>query len=165
MTGKGLAIAHDLSLPLETVTEKLAFLGRTGSGKTYASMKLAELMLAAGAQVIAMDPVGCWHGLRIGGDFAVYIFGGNRGDFPLEPTGGALIADLIVDRGISAVLDISQFIRSEQVRFASDFASRFFDKRKAVPAACHLFVEEAQEMIPQNPGDRTGTAHSVRRNE
>ena len=29
-----LVIADDLTLPLEAVTEKLAFLGRTGSGKT-----------------------------------------------------------------------------------------------------------------------------------
>jgi hypothetical protein len=44
-----LKLADDLSLPLDVVTEKLAWLGRTGSGKTYAAMKLAELMLAAGA--------------------------------------------------------------------------------------------------------------------
>lgn len=147
---KLLHIADHLALPLNIVTEKLAFLGRTGSGKTYAAMKLAELMLEAGAQIIALDPVGAWHGLRIGGNFSVYIFGGLRGDYPLESTGGKLLADLIVDRGISAVLDISQFIRAEQVRFAGDFAERFFNRRKTHPVACHLFVEEAQEMIPQN---------------
>src|SRR5262245_61023286 len=89
-----LRIAEDLALPIEVVTEKLAFLGRTGSGKTYAAMKLAELMLEAGAQIVALDPVGAWHGLRIGANFNVYIFGGLRGDFPLEPTGGVLLADV-----------------------------------------------------------------------
>jgi hypothetical protein len=149
-----LKIAEHLSLPLEVVTEKLAFLGRTGSGKTYAAMKLAELMLEAGAQIVALDPVGAWHGLRIGGPWNVYIFGGIRGDFPLEPTGGKLLADLIADRGISAVLDVSQFIRAEQVRFASDFIERFFQRKKAAPSAVHLFLEECQEFVPQNPGDR-----------
>ncbi len=47
---KTLNLADNLSLPLDVVTEKLAFLGRTGSGKSYGAMKLAELMLAAGAQ-------------------------------------------------------------------------------------------------------------------
>ena len=76
-----LHIGTDLSLPLNAVTEKLAFLGRTGSGKTYAAMKLAELMLEAGAQIVSLDPVGAWHGLRIGGSWNVYIFGGMRGSF------------------------------------------------------------------------------------
>lgn len=44
-----LRIADDLNLPMEAVTEKIAFLGRTGTGKTYAAMKFAELMLEAGA--------------------------------------------------------------------------------------------------------------------
>lgn len=149
-----LRIAEHLALPIETVTEKLAFLGRTGSGKTYAAMKLAELMLEAGAQIVSLDPVGAWHGLRIGGPWNVYIFGGMRGDFPLEPTGGKLMADVVADRGISAVLDVSQFIRAEQVRFASDFIERFFQRKKAAPSAVHLFLEEAQEFCPQNPGDR-----------
>jgi len=149
-----LRIADGLSLPIETVTEKLAFLGRTGSGKTYAAMKLAELMLDAGAQIVCLDPVGAWHGLRIGGPWNVYIFGGMRGDFPLEPTGGKLMADVIADRGISAVLDISQFIRAEQVRFAAEFIERFFQRKKAAPSAVHVFLEECQEFVPQNPGDR-----------
>ena len=45
---KQLRIAADLSLPVDAVTQKFAFLGRTGSGKTYAATKLAELMLEAG---------------------------------------------------------------------------------------------------------------------
>lgn len=146
-----LRIAEDLTLPVEVVTEKLAFLGRTGSGKTYGAMKLAELMLDAGAQIVALDPVGVWYGLRIGGPWNVYIFGGLHGDFPLEPTGGALVADLIIDRGISVVLDVSQFIPSEQQRFAKDFAHRFFHRKKSAPSAVHLFMEECQEFIPENP--------------
>jgi hypothetical protein len=148
---KTLRIADDLVLPLEIVTEKVAFLGRTGSGKTYAAMKLAELMLEVGAQIVALDPVGVWYGLRIGGPWNVYIFGGLHGDFPLEPTSGALLADLIIDRGISVILDVSQFIPSEQQCFAKDFAHRFFHRKKASPSAVHLFMEECQEFIPENP--------------
>ena len=49
-----LAIAKDLRLPIDAVTQKAAFMGRTGSGKTYGATKLAELMLDAGAQVVAI---------------------------------------------------------------------------------------------------------------
>ena len=55
-----LRMSGELSLPLDVVTQKLAFIGRTGSGKTYAATKLAELLGEAGAQFIALDPVGKW---------------------------------------------------------------------------------------------------------
>jgi len=164
-----LKLADTLNLPLDAVTEKLAWLGRTGSGKTYGAMKLAELMLDAGAQIGALDPVGVWRGLRVpaqkgGPSYDVVVFGGLYGDLPLQPTAGALIADVVCDRGISFVLDVSQFIPSEQQRFAKAFAERFFQRRKAQPAAIHLFMEECQEFLPQNPmGLEAGTLHEFQR--
>ena len=151
MSDRMLKLASDLSLPLDVVTEKLAFLGRTGGGKSYAATKLAELMLEAGAQVLAVDPVGTWAGLRMGTRFKIYIFGGLHHDVPLEPTSGAHIANVIADRGISVVLDVSQWVQAEQIRFMTAFATQFFQRKKAAPSAVHLFVEECQEFIPQNP--------------
>lgn len=146
-----LQLADRLSLPVDAVTEKLAFLGRTGSGKSYAATKLAELMLEAGAQVVALDVVGIWYGLRTGDHgLKIPVFGGMHGDIPLEPTSGALVADLIVDRNISAVLDISQMLDSEKARFAQAFADRFYFRKKFDPGAVHLFLEECQELVPQN---------------
>jgi hypothetical protein len=96
--GVKLKLGDGLALPLDVVTEKLAFLGRTGTGKTYAAMKLAELMLEAGAQVLALDAVGKWYGLRVDGagpGFPIPVFGGLNGDFPLEATGGKLMAEVV----------------------------------------------------------------------
>jgi DNA helicase HerA-like ATPase len=109
-----LRLSNDLKLPIEAVTEKLGWLGRTGSGKTYGAQKLAEEMHRAGAQFVALDPVGKWWSLRLAADgktpaLPIPVFGGLHGDIPLEPTAGKLIADVIVDRGISAVVDVSQF--------------------------------------------------------
>jgi hypothetical protein len=156
---KMLKISDSLSLPIAAVTEKLAWLGRTGSGKTYGAMKLAELMLDAGAQIGALDPVGVWRALRVpaakdGRAFEVVVFGGLYGDVPLEPGAGKLIADLVVDRGLSFVLDVSQFIPSEQQTFAAAFAHQFFHRKKSAPSAVHLFLEECQEFIPENPSGR-----------
>jgi len=83
-------MSPELSLPIDVVTQKLAFIGRTGSGKTYAATKLAELLGEAGAQFIALDPVGKWWSLRLldGGKpsgLDVPVFGGLHGDLPLEP--------------------------------------------------------------------------------
>lgn len=152
-----LCLAPELALPIEVVTEKLAFLGRTGSGKTYAAQKLAEEMYRVGAQFVVLDPVGVWYGLRLAADgkdagLEVPVLGGLHGDIPLETGAGALIANLAVDRGVSMVLDVSQFESdADKARFAQAFADRFFFRKKAVPSAVHLFVEEAQEFVPQNP--------------
>ena len=152
-----LQLGQGFALPLDAVTQKLAFLGRTGSGKTYAATKLAEEMIDAGAQVVAVDPVGVWYGLRLnatgkGPGISIPVFGGLHGDVPLEAAGGKMIADLLVDRGISAVLDVSQFEHdTDRARFAADLAARLFYRKKAAPAAIHLFLEECQEFVPQNP--------------
>lgn len=143
-------------LPHDAAVQKMAFIGRTGSGKTYLAGKTAEEMLDAGIQVVILDPVGVWYGLRANADgspgYSIPIFGGLKGDIPLEPTGGALVADLVVDRGISIIIDVSQFESdADKARFAREFADRFFFRKKARPSPVHLFVDEAQEFVPQNP--------------
>jgi uncharacterized protein len=150
-----LRISDKLSLPIDAVTQKFGILGRTGSGKSYAATKLAEEMLEAKAQIVVLDPVGVWWGLRVLTDgksegFRIPVLGGMHGDIPLEPGAGALIADLIVDKLISAVIDLSGFLIAEQRRFATDFAMQFFHRKKAQRSAVHLFVEEAQEFVPQH---------------
>ena len=153
---KTLTLANNLKLPAdEAATQKYGFIGRSGSGKSYAAMKLAELLLGAGTQVIVLDWVGIWWSLRLAKDGRhpgfehVYIFGGEHADVPLEPTSGALMADLIVDKHISAVLDVMHFRKAERTRFATAFAEQFFHRKKTARTACHLFIEEAQAYLPQ----------------
>lgn len=153
-----LKLAKELALPIATVTQKLAWLGVTGSGKTYGASKLAELLWHAGAQFIVIDPVGVWYGLRLAKDgkkpsaINIPIFGGLHGDVPLESTGGELLANLVVDKTLSCILDVSQFESdADKARFAKAFADRFFFRKKSQPSAVHLFIEECQEFVPQNP--------------
>ena len=151
-----LRMGKELGLPIEATTEKLAFLGRTGSGKTYAAQKLAEEIDRNNGQFVALDPVGVWWSLRLAADgkrrgIQIPVFGGLNGDIPLEHTAGKLMADVVADRGISVVLDVSQFESDRQKnRFATDFGERFFFRKKAAPSAVHVFLEEAQEFVPQN---------------
>lgn len=146
-----LKIANDLSLPLDAVTQKLAWLGRTGSGKTYGAKRMVEQMIRAGAQVVILDPVGVWAGLRLGpNSLNVAVLGGLFGDIPLEHTAGAVVADLVVDHGSSMVLDLSQALDAPRTRFCQAFAERFFMRKKAAPGAVHLVLEECQEFVPQN---------------
>lgn len=146
--------ADGLKLPLDAVTQTFAFLARKGAGKTYGASKLAEGMLDADAQVVVIDPVGVWYGLRLGAEgktpgFNIPVFGGLHGDLPLEPTAGALVADLVVDQGTSLVLDVSMFRKNDRKRFVTDFAEQLFHRKKGKRTPMHLFVEEAQVFVPQ----------------
>lgn len=147
-------LAPKLELPLEVVTERLAVMGQSGSGKTYAAMRIAELMLDVGAQIVAVDPVGPWWGLRAAADgksagYPVHVFGGIHGDVPITPKAGALVADVIVEKGISAVVDVSDFTVGEMHTFMVEFAERFFDRKKRSPTPVHVFFEEAHTFMPQ----------------
>jgi len=118
---------------------------------------LAEQMLDIGAQVVVLDPVGNWFGLRVAADGKskgkdIFIAGGERGDVPVLPESGARFARLVVERSVSMVLDVSGFRQGERKRFAADFAEEFFHLKKTQRSAVHLFVEEAQLFVPQRCG-------------
>jgi hypothetical protein len=135
----------------------MAAIGRKGAGKTYLSTMIAEQMLDASAQVIVIDPVGNWFGLRIAADGRskgkdIFVIGGEHGDLPMVPDAGAKIARLLVEKRISAVLDISGFRQGERKRFAAEFAEEFFHLKKSQRSAVHLFIEEAQLFAPQRCG-------------
>ena len=151
-----LTIAADLKLPLDIITETVAFMGKKKSGKTYGASKLCEEMLKVGAQVVVLDPVGNWFNLRLSADgkkegFKIPVFGGDHGDVPLESKAGKLIAGIIVEKGISAILDVSDFSQGERKNFVRDFANELMRLKKRKRTPLHLFLEECRYFAPQKP--------------
>jgi len=149
---KLLELAINLRLPLDAVTQTFAFMGRRGGGKTYAAGKLVEEMLDASAQVVILDPVGTWYGLRTPGSgpgYPIPVMGGAHGDIPLEPTGGIVVADFVVDTGTSLVLDVSHFRKNQRRQFVVDFAEQLFHRKKRSASPLHIVIEESQFFVPQ----------------
>lgn len=148
-----LHIAPDFAIPDEAVTQTFAVLAKRGVGKTYATLVLVEEMLKARLQVVVADPIGVVWGLRSSADGAsaglpIAIFGGDHGDIPLKVSAGQLVAETIVDKQISAVLDLSQFRKGEQTRFMQDFCETLYHKNRA---PLHLVLDEADAFAPQRP--------------
>lgn len=142
-----------IRLPLDAITQTFGILAVRGAGKSNTAAAMAEEMFAAGLPFVVIDPVGSWFGLRSAADgqgpgLQVPIFGGEHGDVPLERTGGALVADLVVDQRLSLILDVSEFSKGDRIRFLTDFAERLY-RRNRDPL--HLFLEEADDFIPQRP--------------
>ena len=147
-------LAPGLDLPATAVTQTFGILAMRGAGKSNAAAVMAEQMYAADLPFVAVDPVGSWPGLRSSRDgkgpgLPIPIFGGRQGDVPLERGSGDLLADLIVEKRLSCVVDLSEF-ESEAAKkaFLLAFARRLYLKNTE---PLHLFLEEADDYIPQRP--------------
>ena len=150
----GLRIARGFRLPEEIAGEAVGILAKRGAGKTNTGGVLVEEMLDAQVQVVVLDPVGVWWGLRAsksGTDvgYPIAVLGGQHGDVPLEATAGALIADVLVETGQSLVLDLSEFTKTEQRRFVAEFATKLYRRKARARSLLHVVLEEADEFAPQ----------------
>lgn len=146
--------AKGLDLPDDAVTQTIALIGRKGSGKTYTAGKLIEGMVNLGAQVIVVDPVGIYWGLRLasngkGAGLSIPILGGERGDLPLADGAGAIVADFLIEKRRSAVLDVSLFRKAERVRFVTALAEQIFHIKKTHRSPVHIVLEETHKFIPE----------------
>ncbi len=136
------------------MTETFGILAARGAGKSNTAAVMAEEMFKAKLPFVVVDPVRAWYGLRSSADgkspgLPIPIFGGRRGDVPLERGAGNLMADLIVDQRLSCVLDLSEFdSESSKKQFLLDFARRLYQRNEQ---PLHLFLEEADDYIPQRP--------------
>lgn len=155
-----LQISPNLSLPVEAVTQTFGILAMRGAGKSNAAVVVAEEMFRAGLHWVAIDPKGDWFGIRSSGDgtkpgLAVPIFGGQHGDLPLEPGAGESLAEMIVHERLTCVIDLSEFTEGEKIRFLAGhgpkdgFAARFYKLKQTSQPPTHIFMEEADDYLPQ----------------
>lgn len=148
---RSIRLSPDVSLPLDAVTQTFAILGKRGSGKTNTAGVLTEQLIKAGLPVVYVDPIGVTWGLRHSRDgrgpgLPVVILGGEHADVPLEETGGAVIADFLIEHRAPAVLDLGSFSKSAQRRFMVDFTERLYHKNRD---ALHVALDECDTFVPQ----------------
>lgn len=162
---KNLRISPDLALPPDVVTSTLVVYGGKGMGKTNLGSVLIEELTKAGLRWCLLDPMGVSWGLRHSADgkgpgVECVILGGAHGDIPIEPTGGAIVADLVIDEGVNTIIDFSRkangqmWTAGERVRFVTDYARRLFERqgelldgRRREPIM--QLLDEAARYIPQ----------------
>jgi len=142
-----------LVLPDQAVTQTFGILAVRRAGKSNAAAVMAEEMFRAKLPFVVIDPKGDWWGLRSSGSgdgpgLQIPIFGGEHGDVPLEQGGGAFLAQLIVEERLSCVIDVSELSEGAKTRFLIDFAEKLYRTNRE---PLHLFLEEADDFIPQKP--------------
>jgi Fe2+ or Zn2+ uptake regulation protein len=164
-TRRMLHISPDLSLPLSAVTSTTVVYGGKGMGKTNFGAVLVEELSGAGLRWSVLDPMGVWWGMRHSADgkgsgVECLILGGAHGDIPIEPTGGAVIADLVADETVNVIIDISRngkgemWSIGERIKFATDYGKQLFRRQGSLvdgqrrEPICQV-VDEAARFIPQ----------------
>lgn len=125
-------------IPDAALDDRLATVGTSGSGKTYAMGTAVERLLERKARLIIPDPLGVWWGLRLLADgktdsgFPVVIFGGPHGDLPLTEHAGALIGEAAASMAESCILDLSELgTKASERRFMLAFLSALYRSTEA----------------------------------
>ena len=150
--GHGETIAG--ALPVSVLDERLAIVGTSGSGKTYAAKGLVERLIGQGARVCVVDPLGVWWGLRAGPDgapsplpYPVVVFGGRHADVPLDEYMGRALGRLIGKHQIACVVDVSDLgSAAGRRRFMTAFTEALY---AANTEPLHLVLDESDLWVPQ----------------
>jgi hypothetical protein len=160
-----LKISDDVSLPRDFVTSTDIVYGGKGMGKTNLGSVLVEEMTKQNLRWCTLDPMGVWWGLRHSPDgkgpgIECVILGGAHGDIPIEPTGGAVVADLVVDENTNTIIDFSRkangqmWTVGEKIRFVTDYTYRLFQRQGELinghrREPMKQILDEAARYIPQ----------------
>lgn len=154
-------------IPKTGLDDRLAFVGNTGGGKTYSAGTAVERLLSMKARVVIIDPLGVWYGLALDADGkapsrfrtseSLIVFGGPRGDLPLNEHAGALIGEAVAGMKESAILDFSDIgTKAGERRFALAFLTALYRFKTREPL--HLIFDEADLFAPQRILDKEGEA-------
>lgn len=155
---RALTVGRSVRWPAAIASQAVGVLGMRGAGKSNLGRVFAEELFASSIPFVVFDPIGNWHGIRAGrdgrpgGGVPVPIFGGDHGDLPLDRSSGHRIADLVLDRRLSCVLDLSHadFSETDKRRFLVDFGDRLFRKKSRESGWLTLIMEEADDYAPQS---------------
>lgn len=146
------------AIPDEALDDRQAFVGTSGSGKTYTAKGCAERLLRQKKRIVIVDPLGVWWGLRVLEDgktpaWPVAIFGGKHGDLPLNEHSGALIGEAIATSSESCIVDLTDLkSAAARRRFMTSFLEALYERTnpdKSEPY--HLIMDEADMFAPQKP--------------
>jgi hypothetical protein len=153
-----LHLAKNLRLPLDAVTQTIAILAKRRAGKSYTMRRLVEQLFKAGQQIVIVDPKGDQWGVRSAADgkgpgLPIVILGGERGDVPLEPSGGEVVAKLVVEERVSVLLDVSLFRKHEVATFMTAFLENLYrlKAKEIYRTPMMLVIDEADAIAPQKP--------------
>lgn len=150
-----------LHLHEDAATSVNGILAQRGSGKSNLAGVLQEELYRAGTQFVVIDPRSAHTGIRNAVDengnpagpsgCDVLIVGGAGADIPFVAHSGRQLAQVLMETKLSCVIDIREALPRERKEFLTDFGGELYRHNRT---PMHLILEEADEIIPQQPDNR-----------
>ncbi len=137
----------DLSLETEAfVGRSVAVLGITGSGKTNTAAVLIEELLTQGLPMTIVDIEGEYWGLKQSYDLLI-AGRSEHAELEIGPENAAHLANISVQRGISVILDLSDYTQDEQYDFLVAYFQSLWDVAGKERKPYQIILEEAHEWV------------------
>jgi len=132
----------------DLIGRSTAVLGITGSGKTNTTAVLIEELLSSGLPLTVVDIEGEYWGLKE--KFEILVAGRSQhAEVEVVPSNAGHLADISVKRGISVILDLSDFHQEEIYEFLTNYFTSLWEACSVAKRPYQVILEEAHEFVPQ----------------
>lgn len=128
------------------IATRLLVQANSGAGKTWTLRRLLEQSHGK-IQQIVLDPEGEFSSLRSRFDYVLVAKQG--GDALADPRTAALLAERLLELGVSAILDIYELAPHERVRFVRLFLEALVDAPKKLWHPVLVVIDEAHVYCPE----------------
>jgi len=140
-----------VKVPINAATKTFAILAKRGAGKTYTGAVMAEEFAKNNIPFVVIDPIDVWWGLRVAANgkdkgLPVVVFGVQHEDILLDREMGRKIAQAVVKKNISCVINTFGLPKAAQRHLLAEFAEELLTINNTPR---HIFIEEAHEFLPQ----------------
>ncbi len=140
-------IGGDMECDLEALIDtRLLVQANSGAGKSWCIRRILE-QTHGQVQHLIIDPEGEFASLRERYDYVLAARQG--GDTAADPRSAKLLAERLLELGVSAVLDIYELKAHERVRFVRLFIETLVDAPKKLWHPALVVVDEAHVYCPQ----------------
>ena len=145
-------IAETVDLDIDAfVGRSVAVLGITGSGKTNTAAVLIEELLSGGLPLTIVDIEGEYYGLKQ--KFDLLIAGrSEHAELEVTPENAGVLATASVTRGLSVILDLSDYAQAEMYAFLVEYFTTLWEVASKLKKPYEIVLEEAHEFLPQGVG-------------
>ncbi len=144
-----------LPFPERVLNQHMAWLGKTGAGKSSAMRDVVEYLLDRKKRTVVIDPKGDWWGLKSSADgksagYPVITFGDFKNpratDVPINAQSGKHVAELIVAGNRPCVVGFRGWMPSQLTKFWIDFASTLFNQ---TAGELNVVIDEVHNFAPK----------------
>jgi len=140
-------LGSDLRCDLQVLVDtRVLVQANSGGGKSHTLRRLLE-QTHGHVQQLVIDPEGEFASLRERHDYVLAAKSG--GDTAADPRSAKLLAERLLELGVSAILDVYELKAHERIRFVRVFLEALIDAPKKLWHPALVVIDEAHVYCPQ----------------